>query len=303
VPTTILIIDDSESQRSAIRRAVESAGLVWRVLEAHDGIQGLKLLLAEPVDVVLCDLEMPGLDGEKLLGMKAQSPGGSNVPFLILSGSEDVARRARLFELGASDAIAKPFFPAELVARLKLHLRIKRLEDELREKNARLEQLSSTDALTGLRTRRYALELLSYEFLRSRRYGSPLSVLMADIDDFKRVNDAHGHQAGDAVLQGVAAILLRGLRATDVGGRYGGEEFLIAAQQAVEGARVLAERWRGSVEATQFAVPGGPPLGVTISIGITAYSPRDAGPEALIARADAALYRAKQAGRNRIEID
>jgi diguanylate cyclase (GGDEF)-like protein len=300
---TVLIIDDSEGHRGQIRRALELSAAVDRVLEAADGIQGLKLLLAEPVDVVVCDLEMPGLDGDKLLRMKAQSPGGANIPFLFVTANTDLARRARLFEQGACDAIAKPFHPAELVARLELHLRIKRLEDELREKNARLAQLSTTDSLTGLRSRRFAFEILGYEFQRARRYGSPLCVLMADLDHFKAINDAYGHPAGDAVLQGVASLLLDGLRAADMGGRYGGGEILVVLQQrAQEGGLVLAERWRAAVEQTTFEVPDGRKVGVTVSIGIAEHAGGDEGPSDLVARADAALYRAKQGGRNRIEL-
>lgn len=301
---TILVIDDSETHRGEIRAAVEAAGLFDRVLEAVDGLKGLRLLLAEPVDLVLCDLEMPGLDGEKLLRVKGQSPGGGNIPFLFLTANTDIARRARLLEDGASDAITKPFHPADLVARLGLHLKIKRLQDELMVKNATLARLSTVDALTGLRSRRYAMEFLAVEFLRVRRYHTPLTLIMADLDHFKRVNDSYGHPAGDAVLRGVSDLLLSAIRATDVAARYGGEEVLVVLpQNDAEGAFTLAERWRAAVENNAFVAPDGRLISVTLSIGVAEYDRGCETPEDLMAAADRALYVAKQAGRNRVSVD
>ncbi len=299
---TILVIDDSEKHRAEIRAAVADCGLFDRILEAADGIRGLKLLVSEPIDAVLCDLEMPGLDGEKLLRVKRESPGHANLPFLFLTASTDHARRARLLEDGACDAIQKPFHKADLVARLQLHMKVKRLQDELMLKNATLAKLSTVDALTGLRTRRYVMELLSIEFLRARRYKTPLSVLMADIDHFKRVNDAHGHPTGDAVLRGVSESLTRSLRATDTGGRYGGEEILVVLpQNNLEGSMVFAERWRSIVEESLFASPEGAKIQVTISIGVAQFRDQYETADDLIAAVDRALYVAKDGGRNRTE--
>lgn len=301
---SILVIEDSETHRAEIRRVVEASGLFERVIEAGDGIRGLKLLVSEAVDVVLCDLEMPGLDGEKILRVKEATPGRENLPFLFLTASADVERRSRLLETGACDAIVKPFHPAELVARLALHLKVKLLQDELRLKNSTLARLSTVDELTELRSRRYVCELLSVELLRARRYRTPLTVLMADLDHFKRVNDRHGHLAGDAVLRGVAQRLLTCLRATDTAGRYGGEELLVVLpQNTAEGAAVLAERWRSAVAAEPFSVAGGPPVAVTFSAGVAQYRDAFETPEDLIAAADTALYRAKEKGRDRVEIE
>ncbi len=295
----ILVIEDSEIHRAEIRKAIDASRLFSRVLEAADGIRGLKLLMSEPVDVVLCDLEMPGLDGEKVLRVRNSSPGHMNVPFIFLTASTNLDRRARLLQQGACDAIAKPFHPADLVARLELHLKVKRLQDELMVKNATLARLSTIDALTGLRSRRYVKELLSIEFLRARRYGTPLSVLMADLDHFKEVNDRYGHPAGDAVLQGVAERLLRSLRATDSAGRYGGEELLVVLpQNDRNGGVVLAERWRLSVENAVYLGSEQETISVTISIGVAEYSEAFETPDDLVAAADKALYRAKEEGRN-----
>jgi len=298
---TILVIDDSPTHRAEILRALEAAAMFDRVVEAHDGLRGLKLLLAEPVDVVLCDLEMPGLDGEKLLAMKQSKTQIREVPFIFLTASQNYERRARLLERGANDAVIKPFHPGELIARLRMHLETKRLHDELRDKNAMLARLSTTDGLTGLRTRRYASETLSVELLRARRYGAPLSLLMADLDHFKRVNDEFGHPVGDAVLRGVSRLLLDQLRVTDVAGRYGGEEIVVVlAQNGLDGACTLAERWRSQVEGARFDTPDGSKLEVTLSIGAAEFSKQMETPDDLVAAADAALYQAKKSGRNRV---
>lgn len=298
---TILIIDDSQAHRSEIKRTLAGAAIFDHVLEAGDGMQGLKLLLKEPVDVVLCDLELPGFDGEKLLRVKHQSPGGSNIPFLFITASLDLERRARLLEDGACDAVTKPFHPADLIARLRLHLKIKKLQDELMVKNETLARLSITDAVTGLRTRRYVNEFLSIEYLRAERYHTGLAVLMADLDHFKHINDEFGHPAGDVILRGVADKLTARLRATDIGGRYGGEEFLVVLScNNVEGATTFADRWRADVEADRFQLQDGRVASVTLSIGVAAYHEAMESPEDLVTAADTALYQAKAAGRNRV---
>lgn len=300
---TLLLIDDSAAQRGHVRRAVDAAGLFQRVIEAENGVDGLKLLLSEPVDVVLCDVEMPGMDGEKLLQFKEARADVRDVPILFLTGSVELDRRVRLIEQGASDTLPKPFHAADLVARLRLHLKLKRLQDELKLKNEALSRLSTTDSLTGLRNRRYADEVLAIEVLRARRYRSPLCVLLADVDHFKRVNDEHGHAAGDGVLRGVADRLRETLRVTDVGARWGGEEFLvILAQNDADGAGLVGERWRRAVAGAGFPLPDGREVSVTLSVGVASFAPGiGTGPE-LVAEADAALYAAKQAGRNRVEV-
>jgi len=300
---TLLIVDDSDRARSQIRDAVSAAALFDTVLEASDGIHGLKLILSEKLDVVVCDLHMPGFDGEKLLRAKASNPGGSNLPFIVVTASEDLNRRTRLLERGASDVITKPFHPRDLVARLHLHLKVKKLQDELIDKNETLARLSTSDPVTGLRTRRYISDVLSIEFQRARRYQTPLSVIMADLDHFKKVNDTYGHLAGDAVLFGVSDLLLSELRATDVAGRYGGEEILVVLHHSEpKGAAIFGERWREAVEQEPFASPDGRKIQVEISMGVAEFRPEMETPDGLIAAADEALYRAKDRGRNQVAV-
>lgn len=301
---TLLVIEDSAQQRAEIRAAVEKSAVFDRILEAENGLHGLKLLVSERVDIVLCDLELPGLDGEKLLRMRAATRGAEGegeAPFLFLSATTDYDRRARLLRGGASDAICKPLHPADLVARLELNLKLVRLQKELVSKNRLLEQLSTTDPLTGLRNRRYLTEVLALEFLRAKRYRTALSVVMADLDHFKEVNDRYGHATGDSMLESVGGILKRSLRGSDHGGRYGGEEFLmVLANAEADGALTFAERLRQEVEETELCTESGLTLRVTLSLGIAWLGPRHETPGDLVSDADEALYRAKQAGRNRV---
>ena len=298
--STVLVIEDSDAAREYIKGVLERAALFEHVVEARDGIAGLRAILQQPVDVVLCDLEMPGLDGEKLLRAHRERREAEDVPFFFLTAERDPDRLARLLRAGAADTITKPFHPAELIARVETHLRLRRLRAELREKNTILERLSTTDELTGLRNRRYVNDVLALEVLRATRYGTPLSVLMADVDHFKRVNDTYGHPAGDTVLRSIGDSILRLLRKTDVGGRFGGEEFIaVLSHTDLDGAVVLAERLRGSVEATP-CTHDGQEIAVTISAGVAQL---EAGRSAaqLVQRVDAALYAAKEGGRNRVE--
>jgi diguanylate cyclase (GGDEF)-like protein len=297
---TVLVIDDSEAARAEIAGLLERSGLFQRVLEAADGLVGLRLMLNEGVDAVVCDLELPGLDGEKLLRAQRGRRGADDVPFFFVTAERDPDRVARLLRAGAADTITKPFHPAELIARVEAHVRLRRLRTELREKNAILERLSTTDALTGLRNRRYVADVLALEVLRANRYGTALSLLMADLDHFKRVNDTHGHLAGDAVLTATAGIVMKFLRGIDVAGRYGGEEIVVVLPQTdLEGAVALAERVRGAVEENDCDLGDGRRGSVTVSVGV-AQLRRGAGVADLIAAADAALYAAKAAGRNRV---
>jgi diguanylate cyclase (GGDEF)-like protein len=298
----ILIIEDSASQRAELRAVVRRAGLCEEILEADNGLRGLRLLLSEKVDLVLCDLELPGLDGEKLLRM-CHSAHGLQIPFLVLSSVKDSERMAQLLRDGACDTITKPFHAVDLIARVELHLKLQRLQRELIDKNKLLKELSTTDSLTGLRNRRFLTEILSVEFQRAYRYGTGLVILMGDLDCFKEVNDRYGHPAGDEVLQVVGQRLQQLLRASDVGGRYGGEEFMVTLSHVnAEGGVVFAERWRTDLEETPIELDDGRSIHTTLSIGVASYMPIFKDYRELVAAADAALYRAKEAGRNQVAV-
>jgi len=298
---TVLIIDDSEVVRAHVERVLSQCGEVDRVLIASDGAEGFKLLLSTPIDLVLCDVVMPAIDGYKFLALKQARLELHEVPVIMLTGEEQVRSKVRGLEAGAQDYLTKPFDDAELVARVRVHLKIKSLQDELREKNVRLEELSRTDGLTGLFNRRYFLDLCDLELERARRYRLPLSYLMVDIDFFKKVNDTHGHLGGDHVLAAVAALLRRELRREDAAGRYGGEEFAVLLPHTERpGALRTAERIRAIVEANPVAVEDFH-VPVTVSVGVaTGNGELPETFNVLVDAADQALYRAKREGRNRV---
>ena len=284
----VLVGEDSDTVRTLLVLELESAGYV--VHEAEDGQAVLDLARSTSPDVVLLDVEMPVLDGWQALAALKAEPTTAEVPVLFLTGRTGSADLVRALERGAHDYLRKPPEPAELLARVAAAVRLKQLQDALRRQSAELDRLSRTDALTGLHNRRHVEEHLLGHESGARRHGYALAVLGVDVDHFKRVNDSRGHAAGDAVLREVAELLRRTVRFEDLVGRWGGEEFVVVAPHTdVPAAQVLAERLRAAVE--------GGPSGVTISIGgAAALSPSA---KALLTTADANLYAAKDAGRNR----
>lgn len=300
---SVLIIDDSEAVREKIIKTLESRDLFSRFYQAEDGLDGFKKLLASPVDIILCDLEMPRMDGFKFLGMLKGRPEVSDTPVIILTGNDDRDLKIKGLEQGACDFITKPFDPEELVARMRVHLKIKHLQDDLKRSNELLLELSNTDHLTGLFNRRFLMESLDKEVQRSRRKDGQVALLLLDIDHFKRVNDTHGHLQGDVVLQKVAIHIQKELRSYDVAARYGGEEFVaVLPDTNLKEAYNVADRIRLSVQGMRFAGSLSDAR-VTVSLGIAIYpSPGIENIDGLLRSADEALYKAKEGGRNRVVI-
>lgn len=299
---SILIIDDTKSVRQQILDTLHNAGLFSDYFEATNGLEGLKILLNEKIDVVLCDVEMPGMDGFKFLAMVNAREDLQDIPILLLTSHEAMETKVKGLEQGASDYLTKPFSPEELLARVKVHLKIKALQDDLRANNQLLQKLAQTDPLTELHNRRHMMETLEAEFDRSSRIGSPFALLMVDLDHFKQVNDSYGHQLGDKVLQSIAWEIKGSLRQYDSAARFGGEEFaLLLPETALKGANLVAERLRQSINDIEFAGPLSG-LQMTVSIGIaTIPSDNVRSVSDLIRLADDALYAAKHNGRNRVE--
>jgi len=299
---SVLIVDDSKSIRQQILTVLRGANLFSDYFEATNGIEGFRVLLNEKIDIVLCDVEMPGMDGLKFLSMVNSRQDLHDIPVLLLTSHEDMATKVRALEQGASDYVTKPFSPEELLARVKVHLKIKTLQDNLKESNRRLLELSQTDPLTELYNRRYMMTTLVAEFDRSNRNGSPFALVMIDLDHFKKVNDAYGHQQGDVALQSTSMEIQAQLRQYDTAARFGGEEFaLLLPETSLDEAAMVAERIRQGISNIQFSGSMSN-LGITASFGVAAIPHKRINTiEDLIRLADDALYTAKSNGRNRVE--
>lgn len=297
----VLVIDDSDAIRSRIRDILQKAQLSDQLFQASSGLDGFKLMLENRVDLVICDVVMPVFDGFKFLISKATRPEFNEIPVIMLTSQEDVTMKIKGLEHGASDYVTKPFDEGELVARVRVQLKIKYLQDALKERNVMLRELSGTDELTKVHNRRRFMELFRSEFNRAARYKHPLSFVIFDIDYFKMVNDRYGHIAGDAVLIDVARTMQAAIRKCDIIGRYGGEEFtLLLPETGLKGAVPYAERLRKCIEGFVFSNSD---LKITLSGGVASYPDHNAqSVDELLQKADEALYRAKANGRNRIEL-
>jgi diguanylate cyclase (GGDEF)-like protein len=306
-PVRVLVVDDLPDNVEILRARLESRG--YAVATASNGEEALTAVHADPPQLILCDVMMPGIDGYEVARRIKRDESLPFIPIILVTALSETEHIVQGLNTGADDYIAKPYHFQELEARVRAMLRIKRLQDELDLKNRelevankRLKKLSITDGLTELFNHRHVHELLRDEFERSRRSEEPLAVVMIDLDRFKAVNDTYGHPTGDVVLFETARILKETAREIDMVGRYGGEEFIaiLPNTDEEEGAR-FAERVRTAVEAHLFKDEG-TELRMTCSSGVASFPAEDVdAPEELLKSADAALYIAKESGRNRVE--
>jgi diguanylate cyclase (GGDEF)-like protein len=298
----VLIADDDTVSRRLLEATLTRWG--YEVVVTHDGIEAWEVLRrADAPLLAILDWMMPGMDGVEVCRKVRER---EQEPYIYLLLLTTKGRKENLIEgldAGADDYLTKPFDPHELQVRLRAGKRIITLQAELIEARESLRIQATHDPLTGVWNRRAILEILGKELARSERERTPVAVAIADLDHFKRINDTYGHEAGDTVLCEAVGRMRVLLRPYDAIGRYGGEEFLIVlpgctAQDALR----LAERLRLGLSQEEITMPGGGVI-VTSSMGIAA-SDTTAAPDAtwLIRAADAALYRAKACGRNRIEL-
>lgn len=292
---TILFAEDERAVRTLVRNLLIKHG--YDVVAAENGVQALELVDQVKPDVILLDVEMPGIDGYGVLAALRARNDLAHVPVIFLTGRASVEDVVDGLASGAHDYLCKPFDDAELLARVAAALRVKRLEDELRRRNAELDVVSRTDVLTGLYNRRHLEESMRQLSSQARRYGQPFSVVMLDIDRFKDINDEYGHGPGDDVLRTIARRVQASIRESDVIGRWGGEEFLaLLPMTDLDGARTFAERIRAMIDWAEVVIDGVGTVHVTISCGCAAGT--DVGE--LLLRADEALYAAKKDGRNAV---
>jgi len=308
----ILVADDEVSIRELVGEILEGDG--YNITLAEDGEDALEKFNLSWHEIVFSDIRMPKMNGIELL--TAVKEINENTQFVIMTSHASIENSVDALKKGAFDYIIKPFEDLDIIsdvaARAIANLSgirrqqyllstLTRQNQELDHLNKEFREMAIRDGLTGLHNHRYAKERLGSEFDRSARFNRDLAVLFMDLDHFKFYNDAHGHQAGDAILQTLAALMTKNVRESDTLARWGGEEFVvIAPETGPADACKLAERIRKAVEAHDFPNAAKQPLGrVSLSIGIAARSSATESAEKLLRFADDATYAAKDGGRNR----
>jgi two-component system cell cycle response regulator len=294
----IVICDDNErqAQRIASELAIEHRPVIESDPEKA-------LLTAQgPVDLLIINANARTFDGLRLAAQMRSDEATRHLPILAVIDPDERSRMVKALEIGINDVLPKPIDPQELSARARTQIKRKRYTDFLRKNLDHSLELAVTDQLTGLHNRRYMTGQLGALVNRATRGGEPVGALLIDIDHFKKINDGFGHDVGDEVLQEFAVRLASNVRAVDLPCRYGGEEFVVIMPDTpLASAERIAERIRLHVAGSPFRVAGGKELlTVTISIGVAATGGEGDTPEALLKRADAAVYEAKSLGRNKV---
>ena len=315
----VLLIDDQQMVGEAVRRALANQPH----MNFHHSAQPLDAIpLAKELKptVILLDLVMPGVDGLDVVRRLRQDAATANIPIIVLSTKEEPAVKSEAFSAGANDYLVKLPDRLELIARVRYHSKaylnqlqrddayraLRESQRQLMAANLELQRLTQVDGLTDLSNRRYFDEYLAAEWARSIRTQSILSLLMIDVDNFKRYNDAYGHLAGDEVLRKVASVVQTTCRRpTDLGARFGGEEFaMILPTTSLTGAQLMGLKTRQAIKDLRLphktsAIDDH----VTVSIGGASTIPQlSQSPTMLIDAADKALYRAKAEGKDRVVV-
>ena len=297
--TRALVVDDWDVSASATMDALPKEGIV--AVRARNGQEAMVLSRDEPFDLIVISLALAEEDSLRLVSAIRGGARTHETPLLLLAESEAKDRVVRGFELGASDWLMLPVDENELRARARNQIRRKIYQDRLRSELGSALELALIDPLTGLYNQRYLRRHLAG--LVESSQGRQLSVLMVDVDFFKKVNDQYGHATGDKALRLIADTLRANTRVFDSLARYGGEEFVVVMPGAdVDDASQAAERLRSAVEAVNFAGPAGNRVGLTVSVGVGCTTGASVTPDALLHAADTALYAAKAGGRNRVEL-
>jgi two-component system, cell cycle response regulator len=295
----VMLVDDEPTQRLITARLLKRAGFV--VDTAQNGREALERIKSNPCHLLITDWEMPEMDGVTLCREVRAAKLEGYIYTLLLTSRDAIEHLVAGLQAGADDYLTKPVLEPELLARLNTGKRIVTLERSLRAVVEENRRLSITDPLTGAFNRRYLMEQLPTEIERSSRYAHPLSVLMCDVDFFKRINDTLGHQAGDEVLRQTVTLIKATIRTTDWIARYGGEEFVIVLPEtALENGIKVADNLRIAL-ANNPIVYENNTISVTASFGVSGWAdtvPADAEVAALISNCDEGVYASKANGRN-----
>jgi len=293
-PLTVMVIEDHPDQRELLAIVLQREG--YKVITAGNGIEALEKLAAEKVQIALSDIMMPKMDGFELIKRIRGNPSLKSIYLILITARIQEGDRVRGLDLGADDYITKPFSFSELLARIRVGSRVVQYQQHL-------EYQTQVDSLTGLFNRRAFENKMGEEFERSKRYHSPLSLLILDIDNFKLINDTYGHHGGDAALVKISETFREKTRQSDFPARYGGEEFVLVLpetdqENAVQAATKIHDAIRSSAFGTTVR-----PFRLTVSIGVSSTSIKFYSDwQELLRDADHALYIAKNSGKDRIEV-
>ena len=296
----ILVLEDNEVDAMNIVETLAADDNV--VLTTKTVTETYERAQQRDFELLIINLNVRGQDAMRLCSQLRSSDKTRQIPILLVVEEDQVDRLAKGFDLGVNDYLIKPIDRNELLARARTQIRRWRYHVQLRKTYERSIEMALTDSLTGLYNRRYLTAHLDGQIARMNHGGKPMSLMMFDIDNFKRVNDSHGHAAGDSVLRELASRVSHNLRSFDTVARFGGEEFVIVMPDTnVAIACAVAERLRMDIEASGFALSGATAtIPITISIGVTTAFEAGDDSMAILKRADDALYRAKGSGRNRV---
>jgi len=290
---SVLVVDDESSNIAALTHILSSKYIVYA---AKSGSGALKAVEKHSPDVILLDIIMPEMDGYSVVSLLKGNEKTKDIPIIMVTSLSGEGEEEKALSLGAADYIIKPFRSGIVELRVKNQVKIL-------DQHRAIERLSMTDQLTDLPNRRNFNTRLDLEWYRSIREQMPISILLIDVDKFKEYNDTYGHQQGDAALQALARVLTGELkRCGDFAARWGGEEFVVLLPNTdFAGALQVSERIRKCVEEMEMPLVNGSNTKTTVSIGVNAEMPaRDAAYDEFIAKADKALYKAKEAGRNKV---
>ncbi len=294
----VLVLDDNERQA---QRLMAELSVEHRPVHEADP-EKAHMTARGPVDLIVVNATARGFDGLRFAANIRSDEATRHLPILAIVDPDERHRLVKALEIGINDILTKPIDPQEMAARARTQIRRKRYTDFLRDNLDHSLELAVTDQLTGLHNRRYMEGQLGALVKRAAHGGDPVAALMIDIDHFKKINDNFGHDIGDEVLREFAIRVATNVRAIDLPCRYGGEEFTVIMPGArLQDAERVAERIRLHVAGSPFRVAGGSELlTVTISVGVACTLGEDDTPDALLKRADEAVYEAKAAGRNRV---
>ncbi len=295
----VLLVED---RASAAERIMSVLGKQHRVELESDAHEALFKAAERDLDLAIVSLGLTNYDGLRLCSQLRSLERTRTLPLLLIASPEDEGRLLRGLDLGVNDYLMRPIDRDEMLARVRTQIRRKRYSDRLRDNVQLTIEMAITDGLTGLYNRRYFEKHLATLVDQAAVRGKPVSVLILDIDHFKGINDTFGHAGGDSVLAEFARRVRRAVRGMDLASRFGGEEFVVAMPETdASVACVVGERLRERIGGEKFNLgDAGPDITVTVSIGIASLGGPGDTPEAMIRRADEALYRAKREGRNRV---